>query len=57
MAAPSSEVDVEEMYQLVQKFVLCSHLQWGAWNMVIIIKIMIMIIIMTIIMMIMIIIM
>merc|ERR1712137_1241499 len=34
IAAPSSEADVEEMYHLVQKFLLCSHLQWGAWNMV-----------------------
>ena len=34
MSAPSSEADVEEMYSLVQKFVLCSHLQWGAWNLV-----------------------
>merc|ERR1711971_1445703 len=32
MAAPCSEAEVEAMFQLVQKFVLCSHLQWGAWN-------------------------
>ena len=29
---PFSEAEVEAEYQLVQRFVLCSHLQWGAWN-------------------------
>jgi len=29
-----SESQIEATYQLVQKFVLCSHLHWGAWNLV-----------------------
>ena len=32
MAAPCSEAEVEALYILVQRFVLCAHLQWGAWN-------------------------
>ena len=29
-----TEADVEALFELVQKFVLCSHLMWGAWSLV-----------------------
>merc|ERR1719394_1386914 len=29
-----SEAQIESTYQLVQQFVLCSHLMWGAWSLV-----------------------
>ena len=32
--ATYTEADVEALFELVQKFVLCSHLMWGAWSLV-----------------------
>ena len=29
-----TEADVEALFELVQKFALCSHLMWGAWSLV-----------------------
>ena len=29
-----TEADVEALFELVQKFVLCVHLMWGAWSLV-----------------------
>ena len=29
-----TEAEVESFYELVQKFVLCSHLMWGSWSLV-----------------------
>ena len=29
-----TEAEVDAFYELVQKFVLCSHLMWGAWSLV-----------------------
>jgi len=29
-----TEAEVEALFELVQKFVLCSHLMWGAWSLV-----------------------
>ena len=29
-----TEADVEALFELVQKFVLCSHLMWGSWSLV-----------------------
>ena len=29
-----TEAEVGALFELVQKFVLCSHLMWGAWSLV-----------------------